>query len=181
LILNNIVDEAEVCVYDKLSNVINPVFSIEEPVTSLTSGYRIDFVNASKKILMGTEIGIGFPKNFMMPCYCTRPITANDIRINGKSLLSTPPKSEDTLFYYITVAIPEDILQREKIAISISKDTLIQNLSGEGAYGLSLSIPQYEEPFFTDFVVAHKPITTLFSLLHLQWEERLLDGVFILL
>ncbi len=161
LILDNIiVDEAYVFVYDKLSKAIKPDFTIEEPVTFLSSDYRINFVNAQEKILKGTKINIGFPKEFIMPCYCTRPITKNDIRINSRPLLSDPPKSEDTLFSYITLETPDDILQGESTTISISKDTLIQNPHEEGAYNVQLSIPQYEEPFFSNFVRVHNPITT---------------------
>lgn len=173
MVNNIIINEAKISVYDRLSNVIETTFTVNDPVTSTTSDYNISFVNASKKIPKGSKISIGFSKHFIMPCYCKRPITKDDIIINGKHVLSNPPKISKDFFTYLPVAVPEDILPGERVNIIVSKKTLIQNPSAEGAYNVSLLVPQYKEPlFFSNVVKIHKPITVpVFSTLPLIGGE----------
>ena len=156
---NNILDLAEVLIYSKFSDVISSDFVVSNPLISCYSDFNIEFNNASKKILSGTNILIGFPNDFIMPCYCTRPITLNDINVNGKPILSNPPKTSDSVFTYLSISIPEEILPYEHVKIFISRDALIKNPREEGSYGLIMIIPQYDMPFFSDLALFHSPTT----------------------
>jgi len=156
---NSILDLAEVFIYHKFSDVILPDFVVSNPLISCYTDFNIEFNNASKKILSGTNILIGFPNDFIMPCYCTRPITLNDISINGKSILSDPPKISDSVFTYLSISIPEEILPYEHVKIFISRDALIKNPREEGLYGIKMIIPQYDMPFFSNSVLFYSPIT----------------------
>jgi len=161
LVVNsNILDVADVFIYARLSDVISPDFVVSNPLISCYSDFNIEFDNASKKIPSGTNILIGFPNDFIMPCYCTRPITSNDITINGKPILNNPPKIADSPFTHLSISIPEEILPYEHVKIFIKKDTLIKNPREEGSYGIKMTIPQYDMPFFSNSALLHSPITS---------------------